>query len=86
MTGIGRYKDRTGHGDAWRADAACRGTDPALFFTERDESQAAAKAVYAECPVRQECLAYALAAREDLGVWGGTSERERRRRRWRRPA
>ncbi|WP_371494104.1 WhiB family transcriptional regulator [Kitasatospora sp. NBC_00374] len=69
----------------WQADAACRELDSALFFHppgERggphDRRDAAAKRVCARCPVRAQCLDYALAAREPYGVWGGLSEDERR--------
>jgi WhiB family transcriptional regulator, redox-sensing transcriptional regulator len=63
----------------WMALAACRGVDPELFYTERGESTREAKAVCAGCPVREECLLYAVANVERYGVWGGRSERERRR-------
>jgi WhiB family redox-sensing transcriptional regulator len=64
----------------WMADALC--AEPAyptsMFFPERGEPTEPAKAVCARCLVRQECLAYALAAGIPLGIWGGTSGRERR--------
>jgi WhiB family transcriptional regulator, redox-sensing transcriptional regulator len=61
----------------WMAQAACRGRPEVSWFPLKGDTGAAAKAVCAGCPVRAECLAYALA--EDLaGVWAGTSERERR--------
>lgn len=64
---------------AWMADAACRGLDPALFHPGRGEDTTAAKAICARCPVRAECLDYAMGdPREKHGVWGGRSERERR--------
>ena len=62
----------------WQDRGACRGVDPGLFFPARGESLAAARAVCAGCPVRRECLEHALAQPEKFGVWGGTSERERR--------
>ena len=58
---------------------SCRGMDPDVFFPDRGESLSPAKAVCAECIVRDECLEYALDNGERFGVWGGTSERERRR-------
>jgi WhiB family redox-sensing transcriptional regulator len=64
---------------AWFELARCRGVDPNLFFPERGESLAAAKAVCAECPVRAECLGWALTEGEKFGVWGGQSEKERGR-------
>lgn len=64
--------------EQWTERASCRGVDPGLFFPARGESLAAARAVCAGCPVRRECLEHALAQPEKFGVWGGTSERERR--------
>lgn len=66
----------------WMTGAACRapGIDPGVFFPGRGEDYARAKAICATCPVRAQCLAYAMAPpREKFGVWGGLSERERRR-------
>lgn len=63
---------------AWMDDALCAQTDPEAFFPEKGGSTRAAKAVCAACPVRQQCLDYALAHRETSGIWGGLSARERR--------
>jgi WhiB family redox-sensing transcriptional regulator len=65
----------------WRKRAACRGIDAEIFYPETDDEAdaEAAKAVCGVCPVRQACLEHALAHREREGVWGGTTERERRR-------
>ncbi|MDA8399744.1 MAG: WhiB family transcriptional regulator [Actinomycetota bacterium] len=63
----------------WRQRAACRGIDPAVFYPASDEEAQPAKAICAQCPVRQPCLEYALVNRERDGVWGGATERERRR-------
>ena len=68
----------------WRDDAACRGLDVDVFFPATDEEAGAAKAVCATCPVREECLEFALETRQDDGVWGGLTETERRRLRRRR--
>ena len=68
----------------WRLDAACRDLDTAIFFPESDDEIARAKAVCASCPVRQECLDFALITRQDDGVWGGLDENERKRVRRRR--
>jgi len=65
--------------NVWRELGACRGLDPEVFFPETDEEADEAKAICAECPVRVACLEHALARREKVGVWGGTTERERRR-------
>jgi WhiB family redox-sensing transcriptional regulator len=73
----------------WREEARCRGSDPSLFFpmgtTGLPLAQAAAaKRVCEACDVRHPCLQYALEANQDTGVWGGTTEEERRvlRRNW----
>jgi len=62
---------------AWRARAACRGTNPALFYDLHPEAVAAAKTVCAGCPVRGTCERHALAAGEEFGVWGGLAADER---------
>lgn len=66
----------------WRTRAACRGHDPELFFpVGRDDLHGpeveAAKAVCAECPVRDDCLDYALATHQPDGIWGGATTTER---------
>jgi len=63
----------------WRKRAACQGVDPDVFYPVSEEDADTAKAVCAQCPVREACLEYALAYRERDGVWGGATERERRR-------
>lgn len=68
----------------WREDAACRGLDTSTFFPLTDEDAGPAKEVCAACPVRQACLEFALASRQEDGVWGGLTETERRRVRRRR--
>jgi WhiB family redox-sensing transcriptional regulator len=64
---------------AWQRDALCAQTDPEEFYPDKGGSTAAAKAVCRRCPVAAECLDYALANNEGFGVWGGLSERERRK-------
>lgn len=69
--------------DDWRHDAACRDSDPELFFPISDigpgaRQAAEAKAVCGRCPVRARCLRHALDNGLDHGVFGGTTERERR--------
>lgn len=64
---------------SWRDRAACRGLDPEIFYPVSDEDADEAKSICAVCPVREACLEYALANRERDGVWGGATERERRR-------
>lgn len=63
----------------WAGDALCAQTDPEAFYPEKGESTREAKAVCASCLVQAECLDYALDHDERFGVWGGLSERERRR-------
>lgn len=76
--------------DHWRADSACRDADLNLFFpagvtgpAERQIREA--KAICAACPVRQTCLSFAIETNQEYGIWGGTTEDERRvlRRAWR---
>ena len=75
--------------DDWRENSACRDTDPDLFFPVGTTGPAieqieTAKAVCQECESRQPCLEFALTTNQDSGIWGGTSEEERRklRRQW----
>ncbi|NDB19145.1 MAG: WhiB family transcriptional regulator [Actinobacteria bacterium] len=63
----------------WQAEALCSQTDPEAFFPEKGGSTREAKRVCTACQVRVECLEYALAHDERFGIWGGMSERERRR-------
>ena len=63
----------------WQDDALCAQTDPELFFPEKGGSTREAKRICRSCTVRAECLDYALAHDERFGIYGGFSERERRR-------
>ena len=63
----------------WQELALCAQTDPEAFFPEKGGSTREAKRVCGSCEVRAECLDYALANDERFGIWGGLSERERRR-------
>jgi len=65
--------------ERWQDRSNCLGVDPDLFFPERGASTKEAKAVCCGCEVRMECLEYALRNGEKFGIWGGLSERERRR-------
>ena len=67
----------------WRNQAICRDTDPDLFFPIGTTGQALvqierAKEVCGECPVKTECLEYALETNQDSGIWGGLDEEQRR--------
>ena len=68
-----------GEDKSWQDMANCLGVDPDLFFPERGASTREAKEVCKGCVVRDDCLEYALANGEKFGIWGGMSERERRR-------
>jgi WhiB family redox-sensing transcriptional regulator len=70
-------------GTDWRSHSACRGTDPELFFPLSDwgpslTQLATARAICARCEVRADCLGFALRSGQEHGVWGGTSEDERK--------
>ena len=62
----------------WATKAACAGVDPALMFPGQGDDTRPAKAVCDGCPVKAECLNHALRHHENWGIWGGTSEKERR--------
>jgi WhiB family redox-sensing transcriptional regulator len=63
----------------WQERALCAQTDPEAFFPEKGGSTREAKRVCLTCDVRDECLEYALGHDERFGIWGGLSERERRK-------
>lgn len=63
----------------WMQEAICAQTDPEAWFPEKGGSIAEAKRICRGCPVRQVCLEFALERKERFGVWGGLSERERRK-------
>lgn len=64
---------------SWQRQANCMGVDPDLFFPERGASTREAKEVCRGCVVQEDCLEYALSYSEKFGIWGGLSERERRK-------
>jgi WhiB family redox-sensing transcriptional regulator len=63
----------------WQSNARCAEVDPEIFFPERGGSSKKAREVCSDCEVSAQCLEYALNNKEQFGIWGGTSERERRR-------
>jgi WhiB family redox-sensing transcriptional regulator len=65
--------------ELWQEKALCAQTDPEAFFPEKGGSTREAKRICQGCEVRDACLDYALAHDERFGIWGGLSERERRR-------
>ena len=64
---------------SWRQKGACRGLDPETFYPASDDDAGPAKAICGICTVREPCLEYALVNRERDGIWGGATEKERRR-------
>ena len=64
---------------SWQYNALCAQTDPEAFFPEKGGSTREAKSICAKCPVREQCLEWALEHDERFGIWGGLSERERRK-------
>ena len=70
----------------WREKAACRDLDTGMFFPDSESDAGPALEVCGACPVRMECLEWALATRQHDGIWGGATETERKRIRRRRAA
>lgn len=64
---------------SWRLKASCAGIDASVFYPVSDDDAVEAKAICGTCVVEPQCLEYALSARERDGIWGGATERERRR-------
>ncbi|MEA3511815.1 MAG: WhiB family transcriptional regulator [Actinomycetota bacterium] len=64
---------------AWAVFSACREADPAMFFARSRDEERAALVVCSACTVKGECLDFAIDSRERFGVWGGTTERERKK-------
>lgn len=69
----------TWHDEPWKEQALCAQTDPEAFFPDKGGSTRSAKQTCAGCLVREECLEAALARDERFGIWGGLSERDRRK-------
>jgi WhiB family redox-sensing transcriptional regulator len=76
---FGEAAGEAGEEPDWQERALCAQTDPEAFFPEKGGSTREAKRICSGCEVRAECLEYALAHDERFGIWGGLSERERRR-------
>jgi WhiB family redox-sensing transcriptional regulator len=75
----GVYDDPALDDEQWQERALCAQTDPEAFFPEKGGSTREAKRICLGCEVKDRCLDYALAHDERFGIWGGLSERERRR-------
>jgi WhiB family redox-sensing transcriptional regulator len=71
--------DLLGDAPEWQERALCSQTDPEAFFPEKGGSTREAKRICGRCEVKAECLEYALGHDERFGIWGGLSERERRK-------
>lgn len=70
---------RAGREHTWQDDGLCAQSDPDAFYPEKGAHNTDAKRVCKGCPVVEQCLEYALANDERFGIWGGLSERERRK-------
>jgi WhiB family redox-sensing transcriptional regulator len=79
MDGREYVADLLGNAPEWHERALCAQTDPEAFFPEKGGSTREAKRICSRCEVRVECLEYALGHDERFGIWGGLSERERRK-------
>ncbi len=79
VPGVRRPTEGDENALAWQSDALCAQTDPEAFFPEKGGSTRDAKRICTTCDVRGECLEYALNNDERFGIWGGLSERERRK-------
>jgi len=79
VPGVRRAAPTEDNALAWQGDALCAQTDPEAFFPEKGGSTRDAKRICTTCDVRGECLEYALQNDERFGIWGGLSERERRK-------
>jgi WhiB family redox-sensing transcriptional regulator len=77
LAGVEIAEPRQDHG-AWRDLALCAQVDPELWFSDSPWQYRAARAICGECPVRAECLAFALEHNEQFGMWGGLVPQERR--------
>ena len=73
------YNDGSDNPLGWQADALCAETDPEAFFPEKGGSTREAKKICAQCDVKAQCLEFALSIDARFGIWGGLSERERRK-------
>ena len=71
--------DLIGDAPEWQEQALCSQTDPEAFFPEKGGSTREAKRICGRCEVKVDCLEYALGHDERFGIWGGLSERERRK-------
>jgi len=76
---VRRLPDNPTPPDVWQERGACYGIDPDVFFPSSEEDAGAALAYCRSCDIREMCLAWALKNGERYGVWGGTTEQQRRR-------
>ncbi|MBL7487054.1 WhiB family transcriptional regulator [Frankia sp. AgW1.1] len=73
------FRRAPGEDLSWQEQSLCAQTDPEAYFPEKGGSTREAKRICSGCEVQSECLEYALANDERFGIWGGTSERDRRK-------
>lgn len=76
---LGTIHDLNSSSNAWMAESLCAQVDPELFFPDKGASTKEAKKVCQKCPVTSECLEYAMSSDDRYGVFGGLSERDRRK-------
>jgi WhiB family transcriptional regulator, redox-sensing transcriptional regulator len=76
---VGSLPSEVSPPDHWQERSACYGLDAEIFFPTTEEEASLALSYCAVCPVKQVCLAWALQNGERYGVWGGTTEQQRRR-------
>lgn len=74
-----QLEDLLGTAPSWQERALCSQTDPEAFFPEKGGSTREAKRICSRCDARADCLQYAVDSDQRFGIWGGLSERERRR-------
>lgn len=81
LRGVAGYTEHAGEPEelSWQVQALCAQTDPEAFFPEKGGSTRDAKRICSSCEVRSQCLEFALENDERFGIWGGLSERERRK-------
>lgn len=79
VPGVRKLVADDGNPLGWQSDSLCAQTDPEAFFPEKGGSTRDAKKICSSCEVRAQCLEYALHNDERFGIWGGLSERERRK-------
>ncbi len=78
MSGRWPYAERTEDDPSWRSRAACKDVATEVFFPDVGEDYAVAAPVCGSCGVRERCLAFAFESKEEYGMWGGMTPKDRR--------